>query len=113
MLKPNEGQKGSMGLDDQMGGMLSYLSITGLIFMFVEKDSQYIRFHSFQAVFLGLALIILNTILGFVPILGWMISLLLSPLTIILTIFMMYKTYQGQTIKLPIIGDLAESQVNK
>lgn len=25
MLQPNEAQKGSMGLDDQMGGMLSYL----------------------------------------------------------------------------------------
>lgn len=113
MLQPNEAKKGSMGLDDQMGGMLSYLFITGLIFIFIEKDSQYIRFHSFQAVFLGLALIILNTVLGFIPILGWMISLLLSPLTLVLTIFMMYKTYQGQTIKLPIAGDLAESQMNK
>jgi uncharacterized membrane protein len=47
-------------------------------------------------------------------ILPFSVSLILSPLIglagLVLWILLMWKTYQGQKVKLPVIGDLAEKQ---
>lgn len=96
-----------------MAGLLCYLLglITGIIFVILEKENRFVRFHAFQSVFVSVALIILNTVLAFIPILGWLLALLLAPLSLILWLLLMFKAYQGQYFKLPIVGDMAEKQV--
>jgi uncharacterized membrane protein len=47
-------------------------------------------------------------ILSFIPVVGWIISLILGILALILWVFLMMKAYQGTMYKLPIAGDLAE-----
>ncbi|WP_342515008.1 DUF4870 domain-containing protein [Sporosarcina sp. FSL K6-1522] len=104
-------KKNAIGLDDNIAGMLCYIFIIGLIFLFMEKENRFIRFHALQAVFLGVALFIISLVLGVIPIIGWLVSLLMGPITLVLVIFMMYKAYQGTSYKLPFIGDMVEKQL--
>jgi uncharacterized membrane protein len=108
-----EGTKTSIGLTENVGGLLCYFFIIGLIFLFVEKESRFIRFHALQSVFLAIALILINIVLGFIPIIGVIASLLLSLLAFVLMIFMMYQAYHGNYYKLPFIGDMVENQLEK
>lgn len=101
------------GLQDNVAGMLAYFTIIpAIIFLLIEpyNKNKFIRFHSFQCLFLAGGLIVIHIILGFIPILGWIVSLLLSLATLVLWILLVVKAYQGQKFKLPFIGDLAEQQ---
>lgn len=108
-------EKSTMNMDPKLAAALSYVVwfITGIIFFVMEKENKHVRFHAMQSIFATVALIVINTVLSFIPILGWLAMLLMAPLTFILWIFLMYKAYQGESFKLPIIGDLAMQQVEK
>ncbi|GEN84031.1 hypothetical protein SLU01_23430 [Sporosarcina luteola] len=108
-----EGGKTSIGLTENVGGMLCYIFIIGLIFLFMEKENRFIRFHALQAVFLAVAIFLISIVIGFIPVLGIILSLLLGPLAFALMIFMMYQAYQGKYYKLPFIGDMVENQLDK
>ncbi|SCZ02165.1 DUF4870 domain-containing protein [Alkaliphilus peptidifermentans] len=106
-------KKSSLGMDENVAALLSYLLgfITGIIFYVLEKDSRYVKFHAMQSILVSVALMVLSFVLGFIPIIGWIISLLISPLTLVLWIILLVKAYKGAWFKLPIIGDIAEKQL--
>ncbi|MDQ0350297.1 putative membrane protein [Alkalibacillus filiformis] len=110
-----EDKKSSTGLENNVAGLLCYLFgfITGLIFLLVEKDSKFVRFHAFQSIFIWVSLFVLSMVIGFVPLIGWLISLLLAPVGFVIWIVCMIKAYQGKWFKFPVVGNIAEEQVNK
>ncbi|MFS0688323.1 DUF4870 domain-containing protein [Sporosarcina sp. 179-K 8C2 HS] len=108
-----EGNNTSIGLTENVGGLLCYIFIIGLIFLFMEKENRFIRFHALQSVFMSIAILLISIVLGFIPLFGAIASLLLSPLAFALMIFMMYQAYQGNYYKLPFIGDVVENQLEK
>jgi uncharacterized membrane protein len=87
--------------------------ITGVIFLLVEKQSKFVRFHAMQSIVLFGGIFILNIALGFVPVLGWLVGLLLSFAAFILWIVCMWKAFQGEMYKAPFVGDIAEQQLAK
>lgn len=106
-------------LAPNMAGLLCYpLSIvTGLIFLALRPYSQhaYVRFHAYQSIYFFFAMLILNVVLGILSILlpTALENLMSSGLRLIATggtIWMMYQAWLGVKFKLPMIGDLAESQ---
>jgi uncharacterized membrane protein len=107
--------KSSTGMDENVAALLTYVFglVTGILFLVIEKESKFVRFHAFQSILISAAFIILNMVLGFIPIIGWLISLLLSPVGFILWLILLYQAYQGKWFKLPVIGDYAEEQSNK
>ena len=98
--------KTSMGIDQNLAGLLCYAGwwITGIVFLIMEKENQFVRFHAVQSIITFGAFTILNVILGRIPFLGWLLWVAAT----ILWIVLMLKAYQGQQYKLPIIGDIAE-----
>mgnify|MGYP001594417504 CR=1 FL=1 len=111
----------SSGIEPNLAAALSYVLsiITGVIFFVIEKENKYVRFHAMQAILFGAAWIVLWIVLGivslgliFVPIIGWIINAViylgLGLGGFILWLLLMYKAYQGEKFKLPIIGDIAE-----
>lgn len=107
-------QKSSTGLDANIAGLICYLiGPLGIIFFVIEKDSKFVKFHGMQSFIFSVALIIIFTVLGIIPILGWILAGLLSIVVFGLWILLMYKAFSGDMYKLPYIGDLAEKQVNK
>ena len=115
------------GLAPNMAGALAYVTIIpAILFLVMEpyNKDRFIRFHSFQCLFfagamfvLSIVLMILGFVLAFIPVVGWIISLLLwlalSLGSLGLVIFLIYKAYQGEKVLLPVIGNLAEQQASK
>lgn len=108
-----EKSKTSTGLEENVAGLLCYLLgfITGILFFVLEKENTFVRFHAMQSIITFGAIFVLSFILGFIPIIGWILALLLPFVALILWIILMVKAYQGQRYKLPIVGDIAEKQV--
>jgi len=101
--------------NENLMGAATYLLafITGIIFLIIEKDSKFIRFHAMQSTILFGGIFIANIVLGFIPILGWLLGLLLSLASFVLWIICMWKAFQGEMYKVPFVGNLAEQQLKK
>ena len=102
--------KTSTGMQPNLAALLCYLLtfITGIVFYLIEKENKFVRFHAMQSIVIFGGLFVINGVLMFIPILGWMAVGLLSILSFILWIVLMIKAYQGEWFKLPIAGDIAE-----
>lgn len=105
----------STGIQENVEGLLVYLLtwVTGIVFLIIEKKSSFVRFHALQSIITFLGLMVLGFVAGFLPFIGTLISFAVFPLTVFLWVFLMYKAYQGEKYKLPIIGDIAEQQAAK
>jgi len=111
-MAENQGGKTSTGLQPNVAGLLCYLFgwVTGLVFLILEKENKFVRFHAIQSIVVFGAITVIQIILSFIPIIGWIISLIVWLLSIVLWIVLMLKAYQGQMYKLPVAGDIAEKQ---
>jgi len=115
----------SAGMTDNMAGALCYLFglITGILFLVLAPYNQNpnIRFNAFQAIFWHVALIacwivlaIVAIALHVIPVLGALFSavlyLVLGLGGFISWLYLMFKTYNGEKVVLPVVGPLAEKQ---
>lgn len=110
------------GLPPNVAGALCYLAgfVTGIVFLVLEpyRRDHFVRFHAFQSIFLNVAWIALYIGLGIVesrlPWALWHLMTLLSTLVssslLCIAIWLMYRAYNNERFKLPVIGDLAEKQ---
>jgi uncharacterized membrane protein len=105
--------KTALGIDENIEGLLCYVLgfITGILFLILEKDNKFVRFHAMQSIITFLAFFVISMVLGFIPILGWMLSGLLGLIGLVVWLLLMFKAYQGEKYKLPVAGDLAEKQI--
>jgi uncharacterized membrane protein len=116
----------STGITSNVAGLLTYIVgfITGIIFLVIEpyKNDKFVRFHAFQSIFFSVVVIgfsivwsILSVVLGLVSMgflagIMFLISLLIHLGFLCIWILFMYKAYQNEYFKAPIIGDLAAKQ---
>jgi len=107
-------EKTQIGLAPSVEAALSYVlgGVTGLIFLLVEKEDRFVRFHAMQSLITSGAITIAQIFLGYIPYAS-ILRLLLSPLSLALWIVLMVKAYQGERCKLPLTGDVAESLLAK
>jgi len=110
------------GLQSNMAGGLCYLLgfVSGIFFLATEpyKSSRFVRFHAFQSIFLSVAWItayiavgiLLSILPGVFWRLGWMLHSVVSLGFFCLWVFLMYKAYNHEEFKLPVIGDFAAKQ---
>lgn len=98
--------KTSTGLEENVAGLLCYLAwwITGLVFVLIEQENKFVRFHAFQSIIVFGVVSIAEIILFWVPVLNMIIWLI----GVAFWIALMILAYQGKKYKLPIAGDLAE-----
>ena len=103
----------SLGLPENIEGLLAYSLgfITGGIILAVEKTNSTIRFHAMQSIMFSLSLFILQIILSFIPIVGWLLMIPVGLSGLCAWVFLMFKAFTGNKFKLPVIGDMAEKQI--
>jgi uncharacterized membrane protein len=103
----------SADLQRNLVGALAYLWIPAIFFLLVEpyNRDKFVRFHSFQALFLGLAAIAGHVVLSVIPIIGWTLIPLWSLLVVVVALIAAVKAYQNQTWSIPVIGPYAVKQV--
>jgi uncharacterized membrane protein len=110
---PDAGETSS-GLDANVAAALSYGLgwITGIVFLMTEPANKFVRFHAMQSTILFLALSVLTVVLQVIPFLGMLIAVfVVIPLSAVLWLVMMFKAYQGERFKLPVVGDMAEQRI--
>ena len=103
-------------LEPNVAGLLSYLGlwISGLVFILIEKENKFVRFHAMQSIVTFGAFTVLwipFSILSQMDILRVLFGILQAVtgvLAFVLWIVLMIKAYQGERYKLPIAGDIAE-----
>lgn len=113
-------QSGGTGLAPNVAGALSYLVgvVTGVLFLLLDKDRPYVRFHAAQSIVFSLAwtgvwiaTIAVDTVLGAVPLIGWLLGALLSlglaVVGFILWVYLMFRAYQGDEWEMPVVGEWA------
>ena len=100
----------ALGLDRNIEGVLCYLLlwISGLIFLLLEREDDFIRFHAMQSFITFLALNIIAIVISAIPVIGWAISALIDIAVIVLWIVGMIKAYNEEKYKFPVFGDIAE-----
>lgn len=107
-------QKTSTGLTENVAGLLSYVLgwVSGVVFLLIERENKFVRFHAIQSIFvfgiLHIAAYILGWIFYSVPIIGTIFSGIIWAAMFILWIVLMVKAYQGTKYKLPWAGNFAE-----
>jgi uncharacterized membrane protein len=103
-------EKTSTGLDANLAAALTYLLgfVTGIAFLLLEKENRFVRFHAFQSVLAFGGITLLWVLLNAVPILGFVLGVLvIIPASAIIWLVLMFKAYQGEEFKLPIVGPIA------
>lgn len=108
---------GGSGLPDNVAGALSYLlgALTGVVFFIIDRERPFVRFHAVQSIGVTVAWVvviiaemIVSAILGFVPVIGWLIGMVLWLAVAIggfgLWLWLMYQAYQGRSWEIPFLG---------
>ncbi len=105
--------KTSTGLDENVAGLLCYVGwwVSGLIFILIEKENKFVRFHALQSIYVFGALTIAGIVLSWIPLIGVVLGSLIWLLGVVLWIVLMVKAYQGTKYKLPWAGNMAEKRV--
>ncbi|PFG14913.1 DUF4870 domain-containing protein [Bacillus sp. es.036] len=109
-------RKTSSGLEENVAGLLTYVLgfVTGIIFLLIEKENKFVRFHAMQSIVVFGAFFVISLVLNVVPVIGTIVSVvILPPLSLIVWIVLMVKAYQRKQYKLPIAGDFSENQLAK
>lgn len=123
--------KSAIGLDANLAAALGYpIGILGLINFFLDRDNKFVRFHGIQSVLYWALMGVVFTVIWIVlAILGMIASQLSGGLMALIWIlyllvflafmvilfggllYFAYRAYQGQTFKVPIVGNFAEKIV--
>ena len=106
-------EKTSTGLAENVAGLLCYVIgwISGLVFILIEQENKFVRFHAMQSIIVFGTLTIASLILGWIPFIGAFFAWIITVIGFILWIVLMVKAYQGTKFKLPWSGNLAEKWV--
>ncbi len=72
--------KTNTGLRPNVAAVLSYLLgwVSGLFFLIVERDNEFVRYHAMQSTIIFGAVTAVGIGLGFVPVVGWILNLMLG-----------------------------------
>ena len=104
-------KKLSSGLDRNLAAALCYAGawVTGIIFILLEKEDKFVRFHALQSILVFGAF----TILMMVPVVGWILSPFLWILSFVVWLICIVKAYQGEEFLLPFVGQFAKSKLTE
>jgi uncharacterized membrane protein len=112
-------------MNDNLAGALCYLLgfITGILFLVLAPYNQNrtIRFHAFQSIFLNIAwfaayivVSIISLAFRVIPFLGEFVYVVLHLALflafVIIWFYLLFKTYNGEKIVLPLVGPFADKQ---
>ncbi|WP_318010792.1 hypothetical protein [Bacillus sp. RAR_GA_16] len=94
-------RKTSSGLEENVAGLLTYVLgfVTGIIFLLIEKENKFVRFHAMQSIVVFGAFFIASLVLNVIPVIGTIVSvLILPPLSLIVWIVFNGKSVSGESV---------------
>jgi len=105
--------RSGLGIDRNTAAALSYVlgPITGVVFLLLDKD-PFVRFNAMQSIVVFGVLILLQWVFGITIILLPLVPLV-SILSFILWLVLIYKAWQGDEWEVPIIGSYVRKLLEK
>jgi uncharacterized membrane protein len=109
---PENTDSTALGCDANVAAALCYVLgwISGVAILAVERQNRFVRFHALQSILVFGGLSVAWFLCLSMPLLGWLISfIVIPPISAVLWLVLMFKAYQGERVKLPYVGDVAEA----
>ena len=116
----------STGVDARLASVLCYAGwwVTGLVFLFAERRDMSVRFHAAQSLIVFGALSVALFLCGGASAVAFFVAVptfqLLQAIgnalwlgAVLLWLFLLVKTWRGETWRVPIAGDLASRLAGK
>lgn len=110
----------STGVDARLSALLCYLAwwVSGVVFLVIEQEHRAVRFHAAQSIVLFGGLTALIVVLSAISVASlfispalfqatWMVSYLVWFVAVLLWLYVLLKTFRGETWRVPFAGDLA------
>jgi uncharacterized membrane protein len=80
--------------------------VSGIVFLVVEKESSFVKFHARQSTVTFLILLVIFLIFWWIPVIGFLLLIAI----LVLWLFLMIKALQGERYLLPIVGQMVEGK---
>lgn len=91
-------------------GILSYITILGWIIAFLAGDKEGAKFHLNQSLVINIAWLlhsfVISAILAFIPIIGWLASLVISVIIAVIWLLGLIAACKEQEKEVPILGKI-------
>jgi len=102
--------KTSIGLSENVVGLLCYVLgwVSGIVFLLLEQENKFVKFHAIQSIIIFGVLSVVNSVLGWIPVLGLIVGIISGILAFVLWILLMVKASQGERYKVRWAGNYAE-----
>jgi uncharacterized membrane protein len=113
-MPPLHTEKTSTGLDANLAAALSYLVgfVSGVLFLVMEKENRFVRFHAMQSTLVFAGIVALDILLQIVPVVGALaVVFVVIPASATLWLLLMFKAYQGEEFRLPLVGPAAADRI--
>jgi uncharacterized membrane protein len=108
-------EKTTSGLDANEAAALSYLVgfVSGIVFLHFEKENRYVRFHAMQSTVFFLGAVAVDLLMQIIApkFLGFLVVVSIVIPSAVVWLLMMYKAYQGEEYKLPVVGQWAADRI--
>lgn len=104
-----------MKMKENLAALLCYVLgwVSGLIIYLLENKSRFVRFHAVQSMVTFGAISIVVFVFRRVPLVGWIVTGAAGVAGFVAWIVGMIRAYQGQVVRFPVAGDVAERLVIK
>lgn len=101
------------GIDENLEAVLCYVGfwITGLLFLFIEKNNRFVQFHAMQSVLIFMPLTIIVYLLGWIPYVGWMLADIFGFFSLFLYFVLVIMAWRGAKFRLPVAGKIAYKEI--
>src|SRR5450759_3954111 len=108
-------ERTAMGMKARTAGLLCYLFgwVGGLVFLVLERDNRFVRFHAIQSILFFGTLSILSGIFNYFPYALFGLGGIVGLVGFIGWIVLMVAAHRGRYYKLPLFGDFAERLTNQ
>ncbi len=102
--------KSSLGIDENVANFLSYLLgwLSGLVFLFLEKQNNNVRFHAAQSVVIFGVLTLASLVVSVIPGIGGLLQALIGLAAFGLWIVLMVTSVMDKPPRLPVVDQPAE-----
>jgi uncharacterized membrane protein len=121
-MRPVEHAQGTVGgLPETLAGALANFLVPAIVFLLVApyNKNRFVRFHCFQCLgvcLVGVVLVAMLRVVGFalffIPVIGhllvWLVSMVGGLAFFMVWVVLIVKALQGETFKLPLVGDFAD-----
>lgn len=93
--------------------ILSYVGLyfTGILFLVIEKNDEFVRKSAAQSLVLSLTAMLFRNFFALIPIIGAYLTILFDIFFVAVLVFLIMKASKDIYFKLPIVSEISEKYV--